>query len=153
MKQIPAGGEGKIAVKVSTQGYGGEVIRETVRIITNDETRPGLSVTLTGVVEKFAVIEPERVRLIGRVGKPIEAAMNILPREEYPFRIENVRAMIGNHIELHLEEKKVGEQRAYLLKVRNTMKSPGQYSDMIILETDSLIRPALYASVYARIEE
>jgi len=50
VKQIPAGGVGKITVKVSTQGYGGEVIRETVRIITNDETRQGLSVTVTGPV-------------------------------------------------------------------------------------------------------
>lgn len=153
MKQIPAGGEGKITVKVSTQGYGGEVIRETVRIITNDEAQPGLSVTVTGPVEKFAGIDPERVRLAGRVGEHIEAAVKIIPRDEYPFRIENVRAMIWKYIELHLEENKTGERRAYLLTVRNTMKNAGQYSDRIILETDSPICPKLQISVYARIEE
>ncbi|WP_461365912.1 hypothetical protein [Candidatus Darwinibacter acetoxidans] len=152
MKQIPAGGEGKITVKISTQGYGGEVIRETVRIITNDQARPGLSVTVTGPVEKFAVIEPERVRLIGRVGETTEAAVNILPRERYPFRIESVRAMIGKHIELHLEEKKTGGRRTYLLTVRNTKKNAGQYSDRIVLETDSPIRSKLQISVFARIE-
>jgi hypothetical protein len=56
VKQIPAGGEGRITVKVSTQGYGGEVIRESVRIITNDEMQPGLGVVVTGPVEKFAGI-------------------------------------------------------------------------------------------------
>jgi hypothetical protein len=153
VKQIPAGGEGKITVKVSTQGYGGEVIRETVRIITNDETQPGLSVTVTGAVEKFAGIEPERVRLAGRVGQPVEAIVKIVPRDEYPFKIENARAMIGKYIERHLEEKKIGERRAYLLTVRNTKTDAGQYSDRIILETDSPIRPKLQVSVYARIGE
>lgn len=153
MKQIPAGGEGKIAVKVSTQGYGGEVIRETVRIITNDEAQPGLSVTVTGPVEMFAGIEPERVRLFGRVGEPIEAAVNILPRDGYPFRIESVRAMIGRHIELHLEEERIKERRSYLLTVKNTKTDAGQYHDRIILETDSPISPKLQISVYARIED
>ncbi len=152
MKQIPAGGEGKITVKVSTQGYGGEVIRETVRIIANDEARPGLSVTVTGPVEKFAGIEPERVRLAGRVGETTEAAVNILPRDGYSFRIENVRAMIGKYIELQLEERKEGERRTYLLKVRNTKPDAGQYTDRIILETNSPIRPKLQISVFARIE-
>lgn len=93
------------------------------------------------------------MRLAGRVGQPIEAAVNILPRDEYPFTIENIRAMIGKYIELHLDERKIGERRAYLLTVRNTKKDAGQYNDRIILETDSPIRPLLQISVYARIGE
>lgn len=129
------------------------MIRESVRIITNDEMQPGLSVTVTGHVEKFAAIEPERVRLIGKIGEPVMTAVKIVPRDDHPFRIENVQAMIGKYIDLRLEEQKSGKRSTYVLMVGNTKNDPGQYNDRIILKTGSAICPELQISVYGRIDE
>jgi hypothetical protein len=63
------GQEGHINVKFNTAGYGGKKIRESVRIQTNDPNRPWLGVVVTGMVEKFAEIRPERITLSGSAGQ------------------------------------------------------------------------------------
>lgn len=153
MKQIPAGGEGKISVRVATQGYGGRVIRESVRIITNDEMQPGLDVIVTGRVEKFAEIEPKVVRLIGKVGETMMATVKILPNAKFPFKINNFRATHGKYIDLNLEEQRTGNQVVYLLTVRNTKTDTGRYDDRVILVTDSNVRSTILIPVFVRISK
>ncbi len=41
--------------------------------------------------------------------------------------------MIGKYIEIHLEEKKIGGRRAYLLTIRNAKADAGQYNDRIFI--------------------
>jgi hypothetical protein len=41
----------------------------------------------------------------------------------------------------------------YILTVENLKKDPGRYYDIILLKTDSLIKPELQLSVYGQILE
>ena len=126
-----------------TGGYGGKKIRENVHIQTNDKIRPGLSVTVTGFVEKFADIRPQRIMLKGSAGQTIKAQVKITPTTQYPFKIIGAAAQHGKYIKFHLTDAKESSARGYVLTVENLKKEIGRYDDVIYLKTDSKLRPAI----------
>ena len=128
---------------MSTSGYGGRKIRESVRIQTNDKTRLGLSVTVTGFVEKFADIRPKRIMLSGTAGKPIKGQVTIIPKAKYPFKILSAMAREGKHIKFHLTENKRTNATDYVLTVENLKKENGRYADVIFLKTNNKLRPEI----------
>ena len=126
-----------------TGGYGGKKIRDTARIQTNDKTRPGLSVTVTGFVEKFADIRPERILLSGTAGKPIKGQVTIIQKAKYPFKILSSRARQGKYIKFDLTKDKRSNAMGYVLTVENLKKENGRYADVIILKTNNKLRPEI----------
>lgn len=143
MDQIPPGQEGRITVKVAKGGYGGQKIKEDVRIYTNDPHQPGLFLTMTGFVEKFAEIRPERVRLFGPSGRPLAVQVEIIPRKEYPFKIQGIEAKEGKFIKYELAETcKQGRDRC-TIRIENTKTDKGRYLDAVYVKTDSPLRPLI----------
>jgi len=114
---------------------------------TNDPRNSVMELTVSGMVEKFAEIRPERVRLSGRVGEPVTAVAEIVPRPDYPFKIKNIRAMNGRHIRFSLANKTAAGSTIYEITVTSTRPDPGGISDVIYVETDSPIRPTLQVTV------
>ena len=112
---------------------------ESVRIKTNDPNRPWIEVAVTGIVEKFAEIRPERVRLFGR-GMPLAVEVEIFPRKDFPFTIGQIKAKSGKFIRFELTERCTDGKM---------MCHPGgEYADgkgplcrCPLHETDSEIRP------------
>jgi len=138
-------------VKFSTRGYGGRDIKETVRILTNDAQQPGLSVTIRGRVEEFAQIRPNRAMLMGKAGTPIEKGIQIIPREQFPFKITKYGARNGRFIGLDLEEKQSSGKTIYILTVENRKSEKGRYHDQILLETDHPKMPVIRIPVLGTI--
>lgn len=138
-------------MKVSTKGYGGKEVKETVHIQTNDKQRPGLSVTVMGFVEKFADITPPRAMMTGAVGTPVKAQIKIIPRDQLPFKIINTRARYGKSMKFHLEEVKETEKVSYLLNIENIKEDKGRYNDMIYLQTDNPKVPEIQIHVMGNI--
>lgn len=130
-----------------TGGYGGKKIRENARIQTNDKTRPGLSVTVTGFVEKFADIRPQRIVLRGSTEQTIKAQVKIIRMAKYPFKILSTEARQGKYFRFLLKEFKGSNGSGYLLTVENTKKEKGRYADVISLKTDNKLRPAIQVYV------
>lgn len=127
---------------VSTRGYGGRDIRETVRIYTDDPVHRIMVVTMMGQVEKFAEIRPERVRLTGEK-KDAWARVEIIPRKEYPFTIKNISARDGRFIQWRLEER-CGERRdRCVLKVEAKESESRGFADILFVETDSPLQPKI----------
>lgn len=126
-----------------TGGYGGKKISENVHIQTNDKIRPGLSVTVTGYVEKFADIRPQRIILRGSAGQTIKAQVKITPRTQYPFKIISAMARHGEYIKFRIADAKRSNAGGYVLTVENLKKEIGRYNDVIYLKTDSKLRPAI----------
>ncbi|MDM8550377.1 DUF1573 domain-containing protein [Desulfobacterales bacterium HSG2] len=176
-EDIPPGGEEIITVKVDTKGRWGRLVK-TATIYTNDKEHPMLGLTMRGDVERFATLIPERVRLNGSVGHPIEKTVRIIAKENYPFKILKAEAKKGKNISLVLNEVKKTpddapddaektpddaektpddvektERTEYLLTVKNLMKERSRYYDTIILETDSPSKPRIKISVSGNIFE
>jgi hypothetical protein len=120
---------------------------------TNDPKNPVLELMVSGLVEKFAEIRPANIRLTGRVGDPVTATAEIVPRADYPFTIKNIRASKGRHIRFNLAEKMEAGKAFFELTVSSIRQDPGPISDVIHLYIDSPIRPSLMVPVSGTIIE
>jgi len=126
-------------------------MKKTASVYTNDKNSPRMDLIITGSVEKFVTIRPRRISLRGYSGDSIKALVSLIPEKKYPFKILKVSAKDGRNIKFQLEEVELSDNGAYELKVENLKQSPGRYSDTIILETDSKIRPKLSVRVYGNL--
>jgi len=103
------------------------------------------------MVEKFASITPNRIRLAGCVGKELKTSVSIIPEKKYPFKIVNVTAKQGKNIRYKIEEFKKSKISEYVLTVENIKKETGRYFDIIHLKTDSKIQPEISIRVMGNI--
>jgi hypothetical protein len=109
-------------------------------------------VAVTGLVEKFVEIRPERIRLKGSAGQSVFAEVEIIQRKEYPFTIRNISATGGRFIKFELKERCTDKLKRCLLRVENTRTEKGRYVDSVLIQTDSAIRPEITLHVIGLIE-
>ncbi|MBF0389556.1 MAG: hypothetical protein HQK71_05560 [Desulfamplus sp.] len=146
------GGEGKISIKVNTRGYGGRKLHQSITVLTNDNTKPSSTLTVSGDVEKFVTITPPVIRFNGKVGEELKSVVNVVPEAKFPFEVLKIRAQEGKNIKYELkEDKSDAAKKSYSITVENLKKEPGFYYDVIILETDSKIQPEIKINVMARL--
>ena len=107
---------------------------------------------ITGFVEKFVTISPERIKLTGEPQTPIQSIVSITPEDKYPFKILEVTAKNGKNIRQSFQETEISKgKKGYVLTVENTKKETGRYFDTITLKTDSKIQPEIDITVYGNI--
>ena len=126
-------------------------MKKTAEVHSNDKSLPIVRIEISGVVEKFVTIIPRAISLRGFVGDDIKKAVTIIPEKKYDFKITKVRARNGKHINFQLEEIKGTGRKKYSLTVENLLAKAGRYSDLIIMETDSKIRPEVSIKVYGNV--
>ncbi|MCU0560711.1 MAG: hypothetical protein MUD16_11045 [Desulfobacterales bacterium] len=110
-----------------------------------------MELVVTGKVEPFADIQPERARLTGRVGDPVSVTVRIAPRPDHPFKIKNVRTMRGDAIRSEINSREADGKPYYELTISSTRQEPGRIVDVIYVETDSRVRPQLQVHVFGEI--
>ncbi len=112
-------------------------------IQTNDPDQPWHQVVVTGRVEKFVEIRPERVLLKGPAGENFFEDIEIIPRKQHPFTILEVVARYGKNIDYKLMERCSDGKDRCVLRVQNTSREKGRYVDVLKLRTDSDIHPTI----------
>jgi hypothetical protein len=100
-------------------------------------------VTMTGFVEKFAEIRPERVRLFGPPDRPLVVQVEIIPRKESPFVIQGIEAKEGKSIKYELVETCGRGRDRCVIRIENTKAEKGRYLDALYVKTDSRLRPLI----------
>jgi hypothetical protein len=138
---------------VNTYNKGGQAIRKQATLFTNDEKNSRLQLTISGSVDKFVTIKPDRVKLRGVAGDEIKSKVTITPEKKYPFKIVKVSAKNGNDIDFELSEENGDQGPVYALVIENKRLQQGRYFDMITLETDSEIQPKLSIRVYGDLRQ
>ncbi len=128
-------------------------MKKTAEIHSDDKNHPVLRIEISGVVEKIVTIIPRAISLRGYVGDDIKKSVTIIPEKKYDFKITNVRARNGKHINFQLEEIKGTGRKEYSLTVENLLAKEGRYSDLIIMETDSNIRPQVSVKVFGKLSQ
>jgi hypothetical protein len=128
-------------------------MKKSAEIHSDDKVNPLLKVQIFGNVEKFVTIIPRAVSLRGFIGDPIKKAVTIIPEEKYDFKITKVRARNGKYIKFQLAEVKETARTEYSLIIENVRTDEGRYSDLMILETDSEIRPEINVRVYGNLRQ
>ncbi len=144
-REIPPGGQGKIKLRVRTDHLGGRKLHRSAWVLTNDGEKPKTKLTISGDVEVFAKITPERVRLIGSSGQDLRASVSVIPNPKYAFRVLDAVTSSGKeeNIRIHLEETGNPGGKGYRVTVENRRKGKGRYVDCIVLKTDSPVRPEI----------
>ncbi len=112
-----------------------------------------MRVSLIGDILKFITIKPTYIRLNGDIDQEIKQVITIIPETEPSFKIEKAYAKNGTKIAIKLSEYEVKGKTEYKLRVMNTSKIIGRYSDTIYLETDSKIREKIQIRVYGHIDD
>jgi len=120
---------------------------------TDHKTQPELKIWIRGEInaEKIATITPQEVKLSGSAGEPIKALLKIVPVKAHSFKVLEIKAKSGENICYGLEEVKTAEGMTYHLTVENLKKEKGDYTDAIILKTDSNIKPEIRIKVIGSI--
>ena len=126
-------------------------MKKSIIVQTNDAAHKRITLVVSGEVEKFVSIFPQRVNLRGKIGTEIKRSVKITPEKKYPFKITGLRAAKGDFIEYRLEDPKKSEGNFYMLKIKNKKTTKGGYHDSIYLKTDSKIQPEIKISIYGNI--
>jgi len=126
---------------------------DTVTLKTDNKIWPELKIEVSGVIspERFARIEPKEIILYGMKEESIKATVSITPKKENPFRILEAKAKNGRYIKCKIKESNIGEELFYTLTVENLKKEKGDYTDVIMLKTDSKVKPELGIKVLGSI--
>jgi len=134
---------------VSTYGYGGRKVSKTVKVYTNDPQQEISDLKISGDVEKFVTITPNRVRMNGLVGHTTRKTVSIVPEKKFPFKVLSTEAEKGKDIRYQLKEKKEG----YELDIETTKMDEGYFGDKITLKTDSKVRPEIQIQISGKISD
>ncbi|GBC62826.1 hypothetical protein DENIS_3810 [Desulfonema ishimotonii] len=89
--------------------------------------------------------------MAGVVGDDLSSTVSIIPEAQYPFKILEATTQKKNNVQLDLKEVRKDDRTEYRLTVVNLKEMKGRYNDMIILKTDSKIKPELRISVYGNL--
>lgn len=138
---------------MNTTGYGGRELRKNAIVQTNDSRNPGIKLQISGKVERFATITPNSVRLSGPVGTEMKASVRIVPEPKYPFKVLSVAPKKGDSIRCSLRQITEAGRPVYLLNVENLKAVKGRYYDVVLVKTDSKIRPEIKIRIYGNLYE
>jgi hypothetical protein len=123
-----------------------------LRFATNDPGQPELYLTLKGRVARYVEVEPQGVRIEGRVGERITRQVHIRPHRDHPFAITGVKGPATGDIRLDLTPvTQPGSGQGYLLRATCIKKSPGLIMGYIQLTTDSEKVPLIRIPVRGRV--
>jgi hypothetical protein len=112
------------------------MVKEVVKIHTNDPVYNVFTVSLSGEVRKIARLSPELVSLRGKPGENISARVEIVPSAFPDFNITKAVAKNGNEIDFTIEKQGTPPDVHFILTVHNKKSTAGRYFDIIELETD-----------------
>jgi hypothetical protein len=112
------------------------MVKEVVKIHTNDPDNKVITVSLSGEVRPVAHINPQLVSLRGKAGETLSSEVKIVPAAFSDFNITHAVARNGRDIDFTIEKKGTPPDSHFLLTVHNKKNTAGRYFDMIELETD-----------------
>lgn len=101
---------------------------------------------MAGTVDQFVQIQPNRLTLIGPAGTLVKEQTTITPLPKYPFRILSYRTQRDGNIRAKLESDPSGA--FHTLRVENIVMEKGRFVDVVLLKTDSTIKPEIRIPVY-----
>lgn len=123
--------------------------RHRVQVDTNDPLRPRLDLSISGEVREFARIDPRYVTPAGKAGTGVKATVTITP--VHRFKVREVRAQEGKNMRATVQETRSAGEAVFIVMIENILDTPGGYTDTVIVETDSPIKPEITIGVRGEI--
>lgn len=138
---------------MDSTGYGGRELRKSAVVETNDPRNPAITLKISGKVARFATITPNSVQFTGPVGTEMTAVVRIVPEPQYPFAVLSIAPQKGESIRCSFQQVTESGLPVYLVHVENLKTDKGRYYDVVLVKTDSRIRPVIKISIYGNLYE
>lgn len=153
--QIPPGGKDAISVVIHTRFQWGQTITKSFRMTTNDPQASEIELVVTGKIQGFYIIEPDRVKLTGHQGdKDLKQQISIAPNRGRLFNVKNTKINREDeriHLTLAPQGKETPPQNGYLLTVSCDAQQQGSIKNLILIETDLEGAPTIRIPVMCQI--
>lgn len=104
---------------------------------------------MKGKVDEFAGVTPPTAVLKGKADESIETMVTVQPDKKHPFKI--VESHMEKSLEGKIEYKMITLENGYVLQIKNSLHTAGQYFGRIFLKTDNPDKPEIPISVAGRI--
>lgn len=147
-RTVPAGGEGKISLKVKTHGFEGP-IHKRVTIITDDPNNKTLFIALTAKIKPIISVKPRSVYLKGSKDQQIVHEMTIRGYEDLPLILHPEKFHLSDKVAYEL--KPIDTDKAFRLIVSNTQNHGGKYRGVLRIKTNYPDKPLLTIRIYGDI--
>lgn len=142
-RRIPAGGRGKISVKVRTAGTGGRMLRKTLRVHSNDPRRPVVTLSVQGDVLAAVTVVPDRIQFRGYADDVLKKNVRIAPGTGAALSLGPPAVRMGKDIRVDLSPVSDATPGVYLLTVTCIRKTPGRFDDTITISTGVPMKPKI----------
>jgi len=146
---IPPGGEGKITLKVNTNGYQGKIIK-SARVYTNDPVKRMTVLSLSAVIKVPIYLSSRYVYFYGVEGdRPQRRVVDIIAKENQPLELTPEQYTLGDKITYDLKELEKGKK--FRVTFTNKAMAAGAYYGYLRLKTNYEQKPHLTIRIRARI--
>ncbi len=148
---LPAGGEGRVQVRLETQGYKGP-INEPIKVRFADEDRLPIWLQLRGrVVLPVQVAPKEHVYFFSVKGEAPEEVLEVINHEDEPLQIVGVSS---SNALFKVNTEAIDEGRRYRLTVSlDAATPPGKHESTITVNSSSADYPVINILGWARVKD
>jgi hypothetical protein len=149
-RTIPPGGEGKIELKVNTEGYSGTINKE-VTAYTNDPKNSIVTLTLKANIKLSIQINPKNLYFNNDEGNVITKSVIITANEERPLELEPTQFTIGERVTYKIEVMEQG--RIFKVNFEYTPIEGDNLKGALILKTNYPEKPEITIPINVRFQK
>jgi hypothetical protein len=137
-KAVPPGREGRIKLKIGTEGLQGEVIK-TARVFTDDPDNSMLLLKVESQVNPAIFLSKYYVKLVGKVGQEIRQEVEVRAGLDRPLTLTPVKFTLDGKASYEIEEVEKG--RRFLISFRSESNAQQKYQGYLKLGTNYPEKP------------
>lgn len=149
-RTIPPGGEGKIELKVNTEGLSGTINKE-VTAYTNDPKNSIVTLTLKANIKLSIQINPKNLYFNNDEGNVITKSVIITANEERPLELEPTQFTIGERVTYKIEVMEQG--RIFKVNFEYTPIEGDNLKGALILKTNYPEKPEITIPINVRFQK
>lgn len=144
---IPPGGEGRVALRVNTRGYSGEMSK-SASVFSNDPHRRIITLRLRAFIKVAIYISNERVILKGSPGESVASTVELRAERKKPLFIDPIAFDPDQKLSYRIET--VEEGRNYRIHFKTEAVPPGNFHGFLKLKTNYEERPLIVIRIIGR---
>ncbi|MDD5723876.1 MAG: DUF1573 domain-containing protein [Syntrophales bacterium] len=137
---IPPGSEGKIVLKVNTEGFKGN-ISEGAKVYTNDPQNKVVRINVTAFIAVPISVSPASVYFGGPVGSTIERVVTIQAQNPQPLFLKPVDFTLFDKVDYSIET--LEKDRCFRIIFKNKSVTEEGYRGFLKLQTNCPDKPVI----------
>jgi hypothetical protein len=149
-KAVPPGGKGKIALKIDTKGYQGNVTKTAV-VDTNDPEKPSVNISLRCFVKVSITVSPRYVTLVGGNGQSVTSLVEIKAEKGTPLQLSPEEFTLGDKVAYSLEEVEKG--KIFHIRFAGILRAGEPFSGHLRLRTNYGEKPEITIPIRGYIQK